>query len=392
MEPQLNPYNPGSGVQPSFLAGRDDEIAAFDLLVARTGNSRPARPMILSGLRGVGKTVLLRRLKALADHHQWLTIKFEARPGAVGATEARHTFARELQAASRKYTPMAAGRAKVVQLLRTVSSFSTSVGVKGVTLGVEVDPTRATTGLIDVDIRDVVEDVAGALRGLKKGFAVFIDEMQDLDDEFTAALLSAQHHASQEGLPFFVIGAGLPNLPGKLAESRSYAERLFDYRTIGKLKDEDAKEAFTAPAGQVGQSYSLDALEAITAASGQYPYFIQEFGSAMWQVANKSPFNPSDADAAIILGRERLDAGFFPSRWQRATKAEREYLNAMARDDEGPSQTGDVAARLQKKIQSLGPIRAQLISKGLVYAPEHGQIAFTVPGMAGFIERQHMNN
>lgn len=384
----MNPYNPGSGVPPRFLAGREAEVSAFDLLVVRTERSMPARPMVLSGLRGVGKTVLLNRLKGIADHHGWLTIKLEGRPGADGARDIRRTLARELQIASRRFVSQI-GVESVKKFLRTVTSFSATVGVEGISLGVDIDATRANTGFIDIDLHDVVEDVSRALRSLKKGFAIFIDEMQDVDDDLLAALVTVQHFAVQNELPFFVTGAGLPDLPARLADARSYAERLFDYRQIGRLSVDQAKESLAVPASQMGQSYSPEALETLLDASGRYPYFIQEFGSAMWEVAAKSPFTGEEAAVATRIGLQRLDAGFFPSRWDRATSRERDYMDAMAKDGDEPSNTGAVALRMGMKVTSLGPTRAQLISKGLIYSPEYGQVAFTVPGMAAFIERQH---
>jgi len=384
----MNPYNPGSGVPPRFLAGRESEVGAFDLLVVRTERSLPARPMVLSGLRGVGKTVLLNRLKGIADHHGWLTIKLEGRPGPDGARDIRRTLARELQAASRRYVNQIGSEA-IKRFLRTVTSFSATLGVEGLSLGVDLDAARASTGYMDIDLHDVVEDVSLALRSLRKGFAVFIDEMQDVDDELLAALVTVQHFAAQNELPFFVTGAGLPDLPARLADARSYAERLFDYRQIGRLDHDQAKESLTIPVQQMGQSYSPEALAILLEASGRYPYFIQEFGSAMWEVAARSPFTADEATAAARLGRQRLDAGFFPSRWDRAAPRERDYMDAMALDGDEPSSTGAVAERMGVKPKQLGPTRAKLISKGLIYSPEYGQVAFTVPGMAAFIERQH---
>ncbi|MFJ2509584.1 AAA family ATPase [Arthrobacter citreus] len=387
MEPALNPYSPGSGLQPPFLAGREKEIEAFDLLLARTRAGHQSRGMILSGLRGVGKTVLLNRLRGMARHHEWLEIKLEGRPGASGQLDVRRTLARELQRAARKYTLASYASGKMTQALQTITSFSFGIGVEGLSLGVERDPTRAGTGQIDVDLRDLVEDVAAAMRSLRLGFVIFLDEMQDVDDELLSALVTAQHHAGQEELPFYIVGAGLPNLPARLADARSYAERLFDYRTIGTLRQQEAIDSFQIPAGRTGQSYQDEALAVLIEVSGRYPYFIQEFGSAMWEVADKSPFTEKHAREASKLGLERLDAGFFPSRWDRATPRERDYLAAMAQDHGLDSSSAAVAERMGTTIQSMGPTRAQLISKGLVYSPEHGKVAFTVPGMAAYIER-----
>lgn len=387
MHPELNPYNPGSGVAPRVLAGRDDDIAAFDTLIARTKRSLPGRPIVLSGLRGVGKTVLLNRLRGLADHHGWLTIQFEARPGKQGINAARQALASGLAKNSLRYKARSAVH-QVGQMLSTVASFSTSIGVDGLSLGIERDMSRASSGILEMDLQDVIEDIARAIRPDNKALVLFIDEMQDLDNELLEALVTVQHIAGQRELPFFVIGAGLPNLPARLADVRSYAERLFEYRTIGRLPAEAARASLAGPAEQMGQSYAAEALDLLLEESGRYPYFIQEFGSAMWTVATASPFSVENARAAAELGRARLDSGFFPSRWDRATPAERQYLLAMAADGEGPSSSGDVAVRLGKKMQGLGPTRATLISKGLIYAPEHGKIAFTVPGMATYIKRQ----
>lgn len=387
MNPDLNPYNPGSGVAPRVLAGRDADIAAFDTLIARTKLSMPSRPIVLSGLRGVGKTVLLNRLRGLADHHGWLTIQFEARPGVQGAKASRRALANGLAQNSLRYRARSAA-APIARMLASVASFNASLGLEGISIGVERDLSRASSGLLELDLQDVVEDIALAIRPDHKALTIFIDEMQDLDDDLLEALVTVQHAAGQRELPFFVIGAGLPNLPARLADARSYAERLFEYRPIGRLPDEDARESLEGPAKQMGQSYSSEAVDVLLEESGCYPYFIQEFGSAMWTVATASPFSSENAQAAAELGRARLDAGFFPSRWDRATPMERHYLSAMALDGDGPSNSSDIATRLGKKIQSLGPTRATLISKGLVYPPEHGKIAFTVPGMATYINRQ----
>lgn len=383
----MNPYSPGSGVAPRVLAGRDPDITAFQTLMTRTSKSLPARPIILSGLRGVGKTVLLNRLRGLADAHDWLTIQFEARPGSPGRSSARRALAQGLIKAASAYrnTSHLDG---VKRMLSSVSSFSIGVGVTGVNLGVERDLSRASTGSLELDLQDVVEDIGLTIRSEGKALCVFIDEMQDLDDELTEGLIATQHFANQRELPFFVIGAGLPSLPAHLADSRSYAERLFEYRTIDRLTETAAHASLAGPAEQLDASYTPEAIEVILHESGCYPYFLQEFGSAMWNVAESSPFSKEAANAAALAGKASLDAGFFPSRWDRATPAERDYLTAMAQDGEGPSLSGEVASRLGKSVRSQGPARAGLINKGLVYSPDHGKIAFTVPGMADFIRRR----
>ncbi|WP_326948063.1 ATP-binding protein [Arthrobacter sp. RIT-PI-e] len=228
-----------------------------------------------------------------------------------------------------------------------------------------------------------------ALKADNSAFAIFIDEMQDLDQDLLTALITVQHTAGQRGWPFYIVGAGLPNLPTTLSRARTYAERLFDYRTIGPLEDVDAQYALTRPAKEMGAEYSPEALATLLQASARYPYFIQEFGKAIWDAAPATPFTGDDAELAVFLGLGQLDAGFFSSRWGRATRKERSYLRAMADDGDTGSSTSTIAERLGIKATALGPARAQLISKGIIYSPEHGRVAFTVPGMTGFILRQH---
>ena len=211
--------------------------------------------------------------------------------------------------------------------------------------------------------------------------------MQHLSAEDLAATAQACHEVSQRGLPFFVIGAGLPNLPGVLADARSYTERLFAYVRIDRLNQADAALALVRPAADEGVAWTDEAVAAVVDASGGYPYFLQQFGQTTWNAAAASPIAIEDATDGIRAGRALLDDGFFRARWDRATPAERDYLRAMAADGDGPSSSGEVAQRLGRRLASLGPARANLIAKGLVYAPEHGQIAFTVPGMAEFIAR-----
>lgn len=388
MDRALNPYAPGSGLRPPAMVGREAQVEAFDTVVARTGNHLHNRGMVLSGLRGVGKTVLLNELRAHADSHGWFTVAIEAVPGDAGARAVRGKLARELLVAARRYNRPGA-RERLKGVLGSIGSFSATIGVAGVSLGIETTEGRADTGQVDLDLEEMVDDVATALRPEGKGFAIFIDEMQDVDDELLTALLAVQHAAGQRQWPFYVIGAGLPSLPSTLSESRSYAERLFDYHEIGPLSRDAAGAALATPAEKGGARYGAQALDLLVEAAAGYPYFLQEYGKAIWDVAPAKVFTEADAERALELGRAQLDQGFFPARWDRATPAERAYLRAMAEDGDGGSRSGEVARRLGKQIGSLGPTRAQLIAKGLVYAPEHGRIAFTVPGMSDYIGRQH---
>ena len=387
MDLAANPYSPGSGLRPKVLSGREAEISAFDLMIARAKLHRPNRGMVLTGLRGVGKTVLLNVLRAHADNHGWLTVQLEGRPEARGRQDVRDRFARELVVAARRHLGRHPGQF-FADALTTIQSFSVSVGTSGVSASVDLHPVRAQSGRIDIDVEELVEDLSEPLKAQRSAFGLFIDEMQDLDPDMMSAIVTVQHIAGQRDWPFYVICAGLPNLPTILSATRSYAERLFDYRVIGPLDPEQARYAVARPAKDVGAEFDTEALNAIVAASGGYPYFIQEFGKAVWEVAPTTPFTVEDSRVAIEKGWAQLDSGFFPARWGRATPKEREYMSVMAVDGAGPSRTGELAARLGTKASSLGPTRAQLIQKGMIYAPDHGQVAFTVPGMAGFIARQ----
>lgn len=383
----LNPFNPGSGLRPPELVGRQAELDTLDTILARNAQGLASRGLVLSGLRGVGKTVLLNEMRGKAETAGWFVIGLEARGDAAGAMSARRTLARDIAAAARSLSRRRAITDRLRQALESVAAFNLKVGTGGIDLGVEVRPGRADSGDIEVDLGELVHDLTLALQEEGSALAIFVDELQDLDDELLRALLVTQHQAGQRGWPFYVFGAGLPHLPGLLAESRSYAERLFDYRTVSRLHDDEAVKAIVDPVRRQGFDINDNALPLLLEASGGYPYFLQEYGSATWDVAPGPVITRSDATAGIAVGLQRLDAGFFQSRWNRATPSERRMLVAMADDGDGPSSSGDVASRMTIKQNSLGPYRANLISKGLVWAPEHGQIAYTVPGMAAFVQR-----
>lgn len=348
----------------------------------------PNRGLVLSGLRGVGKTVLLNELRGRAEHADWFVVSVEAQRGDRSQENVRRRFARELLTAGRRLSkPGVTQRMK--SALGTIASFSVKVGVTGISLDVSAAHGRADSGDLETDLGELIEDLTDALQDKGLGFGLFIDEMQDLDGETLSALLAAQHEAGQRERPFYLIGAGLPSLPGVLSEARSYAERLFDFRTIGALSPAAARAALLDPARKYGADLELAAADLLADEAEGYPYFLQEYGRAIWDLSPTTPFTLDDARAAVNYGLERLDEGFFTARWDRATPTERKFLIAMAGDEGGPSSTSTVASRLGKPVGGIGPTRAGLISKGLIYAPDHGLIAYTVPGMAPFIRRQH---
>lgn len=387
MRAALNPFSPGSGLRPPALVGRDSELEALDVLVERTRNGLDGRGIILSGLRGVGKTVLLNEMRFRAEEAGWFAVNLEARPDNAGAQSARRILAREITTQARQLSRRKAITDRVRTALQSVTAFNIKVGASGIDLGVELEAGRADSGDIEVDLPELVQDLCAALQEDGSAFGLFIDEVQDLDPLLLRALLVTQHQAGQRRWPFFLIGAGLPHLPGILAETRSYAERLFDYRTIARLPDPEARAALVDPVTKHDVSFDPGALQLLLDASGGYPYFLQEYGRAAWEVAAGPVITLDDARASAVIGLERLDAGFFRSRWNRATPSERRLLVAMAEDGFGPSSSSEIARRMDLKPNSLGPYRANLINKGLVYAPDHGQLAYTVPGMDAYVQR-----
>ncbi|WP_395704418.1 ATP-binding protein [Rhodococcus ruber] len=370
MDLELNPFKPGSGLRPPALEGRDEQIGAFELLVARSKRQNYDRGLILSGLRGVGKTTLLKR------------------PNEAGTSAVRAKLSQELTVGLRRYSRKHRIQHAIDPLIDLARGFSLGLGLGPATASFSLDQPPAASGDIDLDLEELVEAITAELRPRSSAFGLFVDEMQDLDSDLLSALLAVQHRASQREWPFFLIGAGLPNLPAVLAGNRSYAERQFLYSTIGPLSPTAAADALRIPVRRQGGDFTDDALAVLVQASGGYPYFLQEFGKAIWNIAPHSPFQLEDAELAVEVGRRHLDEGFFPSRWNRATDRERRYLAALAAAGEEAPRSGKVAQLMGSTATGVSDVRNSAIRKGLIWAPEHGRIAFTVPGMADFIRRQ----
>ena len=398
MDPIRNPYAPGAGQRPPELAGRDEQLDAFDVVLERVARGRPERSVVLTGLRGVGKTVLLGALRSAAVRAGWGTGKLEARPD----QSLRRPLASALHQAIRELGP-AGGAGE--HALGVVKSFVQREAGAGARLrdrwspGIDVPavPGRADSGDIEIDLVELLSDVGGMAADTGRGIAVFIDEMQDLRPDDVSALCASVHEIAQSRLPLIVVGAGLPHLPAVLSASKSYSERLFRYARIDRLDRTAADRALVAPAEEEGASYTPDALAAMYALTDGYPYFIQAYGKAAWDLAPQSPIGLEDVRVGAAEADAELAVGFFGSRFERATPGEREYLRAMAdvgvADGEGGSDlesvaTSDVAAHLGRKPQSLSPARDALLKKGLIYSGERGRIAFTVPHFGAYL-REH---
>src|SRR5699024_2550370 len=354
MDPVRNPYAPGAGQRPPELAGRDKQDAAADVVLERISRGRPERSVMLTGLRGVGKTVLLNKLRSAAIARRWGTGKIEARPG----QGLRRPLSSALHMAVREIAPSHRDPERVEDFLGVLKSFALratadkavrerwqpgidAVAVKG----------RADSGDIEIDLVELLVDAAELARDVGVGIAVFLDEMQELAEEDVAAICGACHELSQDSAPLIVVGAGLPHLPAVLSASRSYSERLFAYHRIDRLERDSADRALTVPAGWEEVEFTQEALDALYTAADGYPYFVQAYGKVVWDQAAASPITTEDVRVASPLAEEELAVGFFGSRYERATPAEREYMRAMAdvADDDGQVATAAIAKSLGRK-------------------------------------------
>ena len=347
---------------------------------------------MLTGLRGVGKTVLLGELRSLAIRAGWGAGKIEARPDA----ELRRPLSAALHRAIRDLAVRHDDPERVDEVLGILKAFAQRSAPDGAKLrerwqpGIDVAARsgRADSGDIEIDLVELFTEVAGLAADVGTGVAILIDEMQDLRPDDVSALCAACHELSQSRAPLVVVGAGLPHLPAVLSASKSYSERLFRYARIGQLDRKDADFALLAPAEREDATFDEDALDALFDASGGYPYFVQAYGKAAWDAAVRNPITAADVKMAAPEAEAELAVGFFGSRYERATPAEREYLRGMAELTEGRDEavnTSSVADHLQRRASSLSPARDSLLKKGLVFSAQRGQIAFTVPHFGRYL-------
>jgi hypothetical protein len=396
VDPVRNPYAPGAGQRPPELAGRDRELRQFEVTLERVAAGRPERSMVLSGLRGVGKTVLLNALRSLAVKRAWGTGKIEARPD----QSLRLPLAQAVHAAVREVSHRHRDPDRVDVVAGVLKSFALRTSLpdrKAVRwhppTDVPATKGRADSGDLELDLIELFTDVAELAGDLGVGVGLFVDEMQDIPTPELGALCGAVHEMSQQGAPLVVVGAGLPHLPVALAASKSYAERLFRYVVVDRLPREMADRALLVPAGTEEVDYEPEALDELYRLTDGYPYFVQAYGKVTWDVAVESPIRVGDVAEAAPEAEGELAVGFFGARYDRATPAERDYMRAMAElgADSGDLAvtTAEVAATLGRRPQSLSPARDGLIKKGLVYSSERGTVAFTVPHFGKFLRAQH---
>lgn len=380
-----NPYSPGAGTPPPELSGRDEILEDARVALARIKAGRSEQGLMLTGLRGVGKTVLLNRILEMANEQGYCAELLEA-------PEDRR-LAQLLMPILRKAATRLSRVEKLgdiaARAMRVLKSFSLSMKVSetDVTFGIDPEAGFADSGDIQRDLADVFEEVGKLAKAASSGVAILIDEIQYLTTEDYAALIVACHRISQRNLPILVIGAGLPMLPGLSGEVKSYAERLFKFPRVGALAEADARRALVEPARLLRVEYTESALNQIINLTKGYPYFLQEWGYVVWNVAAASPITVEDVHAAHGAALKKLDSSFFRVRLERVTDAEKRYLRGLAELGPGEHQTGKIASVFGKKATHFGQARDLLIKKGMIYSPRHGYLEFTVPLFDDFMRR-----
>jgi len=385
MDPRLNPYVPGAGTPPPELAGRHQVLERAEVALSRIRSGRPSKSLIVVGLRGVGKTVLLVRFQQLALAEGYKAELIEAREG----VSLPQLLVPPLRRLLLSLSVTAAAGSKGRKALRTLRSFVGVVKLKWNDFEIGIEPERgiADSGDLEVDLADLFVAVAEAAAERATAIALCIDEMQYLSETEFSALIMAAHRIAQLNLPLVIVGAGLPQILGLAGESKSYAERLFDYPKVGALSHDDARRALVAPAAAANVAFDDEAVERIIAVTKGYPYFLQQWGHEVWNLAQQSPIRSEDVQRATKTAIAALDEGFFRVRFDRCTPSEKRYMRALADLGEGPKRSGDIADRLGLKVTSIGPTRSKLIKKGMIYSPQHGETAFTVPLFDDYMRR-----
>jgi hypothetical protein len=387
MDPVLNPFAPGAGTPPPELAGRDALRETVRIATERVRAGRSSKSVLMVGLRGVGKTVLLDRMRDDAETTGLQTMRIEAPEG----RSLPSMLAPELRVVLLKISVNEQAKDLAIRALKGLAGFSKALKVKfgDIEVGMDYDPEPglADNGDLDHDLLALLEAVGAAAKKAKSALVIFIDELQYVEVDQLAALITALHRVAQRMLPVVLVGAGLPQLRGRMGKAKSYAERLFEFPEVGALPPPDARIAIEKPLAEQDVAIESNALEAILNQTHGYPYFIQEWGKQVWDAASGSPIVRDDVDEASHIAIAALDASFFRVRFDRLTPTEKKYLRAMAELGAGPHRSGDIAATLGRDVTSLAPIRSQLIGKGMIWSPTHGDTAFTVPLFDEFMHR-----
>ncbi len=387
MDRRTNPYAPGAGTPPPELVGRDELIEDAEVALDRLRNGLAAKSLLMVGLRGVGKTVLLNRILLDATDRGFECVLIEAPedrslPGALAGP---------LNSALIRMSRNAAARELSKRARRALAGFVSAMklGFDDITFSIDIDREEgvADSGDLDTDLPSLLQVAGEAARARGTALVLFIDEMQYVEERQLGALITALHRTAQRQLPVTVIGSGLPQLVGHAGAAKSYAERMFSFPEVGPLPPEAAGRAVEAPAKRLGVAYSSAAVDEILRITECYPYFLQEWGSACWRVAQGPSITRSDVEAATPAAVRELDTTFFRVRFERTTPFERQYLRAMAELGPGPHRSGEIAQVLGRAVQRVAPTRARLVKKGMIYGPAHGDTAFTVPLFDQYLKR-----
>jgi hypothetical protein len=387
MDAVTNPYSPGAGTPPPELAGRDDLREIVRVSIERQKRGNPSKSVLMVGLRGVGKTVLLDQMRADAESSGAHTVRLEAPEG----RSLPALLAPQLRIAMLRLSKVEKAKSLAERALRGLAGFVGALKLKFNDIEVGLDfapePGLADNGNLEMDLAALLSEIGNAAKAADTVLAMFIDELQYVDEDQLAALISALHRCAQQRLPVCIVGAGLPQLRGRAGNAKSYAERLFDYPEIGALPPEAARQALEKPANALGVQFTPGAVDDIIGQTKGYPYFLQEWGKRAWETAEASPITEKVVRLASAEAVAALDESFFRVRFDRLTPMEKRYLRAMAELGTGPHRSGDIAEALGRKVTALAPLRNGLIGKGMIYSPNHGDTAFTVPLFDEFMKR-----
>ncbi len=387
MDPVSNPFAPGAGAPPPELAGRDDLLETVRIALARVRRGLPTKSVLMVGLRGVGKTVLLDQMRDDAEAAGIQTLRVEAPEN----RSLPAILAPQLRQGLLRLSHSAKARDLAVRALRGLAGFAKGLKLKFSDIEVgfdfEPEPGLADNGDLEHDLQALLEVAGEAAQAGDTALAMFVDELQYVPETQLEALITALHRTAQRRLPVVLVGAGLPQLRGRMGRAKSYAERLFDFPEVGPLTEAASRSAIAKPALEQGVVVTPEALDRIAKETRGYPYFVQEWGKHAWDVADASPITADDVARASRSAVAALDESFFRVRFDRLTPSEKRYLRAMSELGAGPHRSGDIADILERRVTALGPIRSSLIAKGMIYSPAHGDTAFTVPLFDEFMRR-----
>ncbi|MEY9951739.1 AAA family ATPase [Leifsonia sp. EB34] len=387
MDSLRNPYTPNAGASPEIIVGRDEQTNAFTILLTRLSRGRTGQSMIITGLRGVGKTVLLNEFVDIARRQRWEVVEVEASKH--DDDRFRRTMFSQLRAALLRLSPRARWTDRGRRAAEVLSAFALTAKQDGLTVSWDIPPAEglADHGDLGMDLTDVFVALGEAAEEQNRGVVLLVDEVQFLKTTQLEALIQAVHKTVQRKLPITFVGAGLPQIAELAGDAKSYAERLFTFPKIDSLSDDDARKALTEPASTEGAEFDTDAVQLAVEITQGYPYFIQELGYQVWEVASDDRISRADVEAAQEAYEDKLDSSFFRVRLDRATTLQTAYMRAMAELGPEPQKAADVARIMGRESTQVAPTRAELIDMGLLYTPDHGYAAFTVPDFDKFMLR-----